>query len=72
VSPSLASVAVSVAVFAGALVGLYLHRLLPDGHLTKDTQDVVRLGTGMLSVLSSLAGCGNSCDLRVSERFFGS
>jgi len=54
VSPTLASVAVSVAVFAGALVGLYLHRLLPDGHLTKDTQDVVRLGTGMLSVLSSL------------------
>jgi len=54
VSPPLASVAVSVAVFAGALVGLYLHRLLPDGHLTKDTQDVVRLGTGMLSVLSSL------------------
>lgn len=53
-SPSLASVAVSVAVFAGALVGLYLHRLLPEGHLTKDTQDVVRLGTGMLSVLSSL------------------
>ncbi len=53
-SPPLASLAVSVAVFAGALVGLYLHRMLPEVHLTKDTQDVVRLGTGMLSVLASL------------------
>lgn len=53
-SPPLASLAVSVAVFAGALVGLYLHRMLPEAHLTKDTQDVVRLGTGMLSVLASL------------------
>ena len=53
-SPESASLAVSAAVFAGALVGLYLHRMLPEGHLTKDTQDVVRLGTGMLSVLSSL------------------
>ena len=54
VSPPLVSLAVSVAVFTGALVGLYLHRMLPEAHLTKDTQDVVRLGTGMLSVLASL------------------
>ena len=40
--------------FAGALTGLYLHRMLPEPHLTKETQDVVRLGTGMLSVLASL------------------
>ena len=53
-SPPLASLAVSVAVFTGALVGLYLHQMLPKEHLTKDTQDVVRLGTGMLSVLASL------------------
>ncbi len=53
-SPELASLAVSAAVFSGALVGLYLHQMLPKAHLTKETQDVVRLGTGMLSVLSSL------------------
>lgn len=53
-SPELAGIAVAVVVFCGALVGLYLHPLLPTEHLTKDTQDVVRLGTGMLSVLSSL------------------
>jgi hypothetical protein len=41
-------------VFAGGLAGLFLHPFLPKEHLTKETQDVVRLGTGMLSVLSSL------------------
>ena len=34
--------------------GLYLHRFLPRAHLTKETLDVIRLGTGMLSVLASL------------------
>lgn len=45
---------VTFAVFLGSLVGLNLHRVLPRSHLTKETQDVVRLGTGMLSVLASL------------------
>ena len=48
------SVLVAFAVFLGALVGLNLHRVLPKSHLTKETQDVIRLGTGMLSVLASL------------------
>ncbi len=48
------SVLVTFAVFLGALVGLNLHRVLPKSHLTKETQDVIRLGTGMLSVLASL------------------
>jgi hypothetical protein len=34
--------------------GLYLHQILPRRHLTKETLDVVKLGTGMLSVLASL------------------
>ncbi len=46
--------AVAATVFAGALIGLHSHRLLPVSHLTRETQDVVRLGTGMLSVLASL------------------
>ena len=41
-------------IFAGGLVGLYLNRVLPLRHLTKQTTDVVKLGIGMLSVLSSL------------------
>ncbi|HEX5326726.1 MAG TPA: hypothetical protein VFW75_08665 [Acetobacteraceae bacterium] len=48
------SVLVTACVFAGGLVGLQLHRVLPPAHLTKETQDVVRLGTGMVSVLASL------------------
>jgi hypothetical protein len=48
------SLLVTAAVFASSLAGLWLHRLLPDPHLSKETQDVVRLGTGMLSVLASL------------------
>ncbi len=49
-----ASLLVAACVFAGGLAGLYLHRLLPAHHQTKETQDVVRLGIGMLSVLASL------------------
>jgi hypothetical protein len=48
------SLLVSACVFAGGLAGLFLNRLLPQDHLTTDTQDVVRLGIGMLSVLASL------------------
>lgn len=48
------SLLVVACVFAGGLAGLYLNRLLPQHHLTKETQDVVRLGIGMLSVLASL------------------
>ncbi len=48
------SLLVAVCIFAGGLAGLYLTRVLPASHLTKETQDVVRLGIGMLSVLASL------------------
>ena len=49
-----ASILVAVCVFAGGLGGLYLHRFLPAHHLEKETQEVIRLSTGMLSVLASL------------------
>ena len=45
---------VTAAVFASSVAGLLLHRVLPARHLSKDAQDVIRLGTGMLSVLASL------------------
>jgi hypothetical protein len=41
-------------VFGAALAGVLLHPRLPQPHLTRETQDVVKLGIGMLSVLSSL------------------
>jgi hypothetical protein len=45
---------VAACVFAGGLLGLRLDRHLPGTHLTKETQDAVRLTTTMLSVLTSL------------------
>ena len=48
------SLAAAACVFAGGAIGLQLHRVLPNRHLTKETLEVVRLGTGMVSVLASL------------------
>jgi hypothetical protein len=48
------SMLAAACVFSGSLVGLFLHRVLRPAHLTKESQDAVRLGIGMLSVLSSL------------------
>lgn len=45
---------VSACVFAAGLGGLYGHQLLPPSHRSKETQETVRLGIAMLSVLSSL------------------
>ena len=49
-----AGLVVAACVFAGGMAGLLLHGYLPETHRSKETQDVVRLGTGMLSVLASL------------------
>lgn len=49
ISPAIAAV-----VFASGILGFNLSRLLPEHHLSKETHDVIRLGTGMLSVLASL------------------
>ncbi len=49
-----ASLLVALCVFGGGVAGLWLHRLLPAHHLTKESQEVIRLSTGMLSVLASL------------------
>ena len=45
---------VAAIVFAGGVLGTQLHRLLPAEHMSKESRDVVLLGTGMLSVLASL------------------
>ncbi len=41
-------------IFAGGVLGLNLHRVLPRHHLSREALDVIKLGTGMLSVLASL------------------
>jgi hypothetical protein len=39
---------------AGILVGALLRRALPKTHLSKDTQDVVRLGAGLIATIGGL------------------
>jgi ABC-type amino acid transport system permease subunit len=51
---TIASLVVAACIFGGGVGGLWLHRVLPRHHLTAETQDVIKLGAGMLSVLASL------------------
>src|SRR5262245_45805381 len=41
-------------IFSGALLGLGLQRLLQCHHLSKETQDVVKLSAGMIATLTAL------------------
>jgi Protein of unknown function (DUF4239) len=41
-------------IFLGALLGLFLQRLLPGHHLNKETQDVVKLSAGTIATLTAL------------------
>ncbi len=41
-------------VFGGALLGLALRRALPEGHLSDESKDVVKVVTGLVATLSAL------------------
>jgi len=41
-------------VFGGTMFGMWLRALLPDHHLSEESQDVVKLGTGMIATLAAL------------------
>jgi len=43
-----------VCVYAGALLGLGLQRVLPKHHLSSDSKDAVKLVTALLATLSAL------------------
>ena len=45
---------VAAFVFAGGMGSLLLYPLLPDHHLTSETRDAVRVGIGMVSILTTL------------------
>jgi hypothetical protein len=45
---------VSAFVFAGAIAGMLMYRIVPAGHQTTDTRDIIRLAIGMISILASL------------------
>jgi hypothetical protein len=40
--------------FGGALAGSYVRRLLPPTHLSKESQDVMRLGMGLVATMTAL------------------
>lgn len=40
--------------FGGALAGICLRRILPEQHLSSDSKDVVKMGTGLIATLSAL------------------
>ena len=40
--------------FGGALVGMFLQRVLPDAHLRQDSKDVIKLGTGLIATMAAL------------------
>jgi len=41
-------------VFAGTLIGLILNRLLPEHHLGAESRDAIKVGAGMVSMMSAL------------------
>jgi len=41
-------------VFGGAMCGMAIRRVLPEHHTTKETEDVIRLGMGVIATLSAL------------------
>ena len=43
-----------VCVFGGTIVGLLLRKTLPDHHLTGDSRDAVKMGSGLIATLCAL------------------
>jgi hypothetical protein len=53
-TPLAVSCVIFLLVLGGILAGARLRRLLPDHHLSKETQDVVRLGAGLIATIAAL------------------
>jgi Protein of unknown function (DUF4239) len=52
--PLLLSLIAFAIIFAGSFLGMFIRSRLPGQHLTGDTKDVVRLGTGLIGTLAAL------------------
>jgi hypothetical protein len=53
-TPATIGVISAACMFSGALIGLGLQRLLPKHHLSKDSQDVVKLAAGVVATVTAL------------------
>jgi hypothetical protein len=54
VGPLLMSVIVLACVLCGMVLGMFLRDRLPKHHLSGDTKDVVKLGTGLIGTIAAL------------------
>src|SRR5438105_5106647 len=67
------SFVVYLCVMSGALVGIYLHRVLPPDQMKEDTRQIVNVATGLIATLSALvlglmvASAKSSFDARSEE-----
>ncbi len=72
-SPMTISWIVFACVFAGALLGISLRRLVPEHHLNDDSKDVVKLGMGLIATMAALvlalliASAKSSHDMQSTE-----
>jgi hypothetical protein len=48
------SLIVFTCVFGGALLGIFLHAVLPQHHLSNETKDIVKLGMGLVGTMAAL------------------
>src|SRR3954469_25193592 len=53
-SDILIGVIVFAVIFGGALLGMFLGRVLPNQHLSPEARDVIRIVMGMLATLSAV------------------
>lgn len=51
ITVSLAALAI---VFGGALLGMFLRKVLPDQHISADSRSLVMLGTGLIGTMSAI------------------
>jgi hypothetical protein len=48
------SLIVFACVFGGALLGIFLHSVLPQHHLSTESKDIVKLGMGLVGTMAAL------------------
>src|SRR6202140_2099856 len=53
-TPLLTSLIAFVVIFGGTFLGMFVRNRLPGHHLSGDTKDVVRLGTGLIGTIAAL------------------